>query len=92
MRQRLKRVVILFDAREPAPPPQGGLLRPRTGQRERTRPEVRPVGLAAEAESTTPARCAVSRLRLGVAVLIPIFALLQRRSLQPRTWLRRLIE
>jgi hypothetical protein len=43
-------------------------------------------------ESTPPARGAVSRLRLCVAVLIPIFALLQRRSLQPRTWLRRLIE
>ena len=34
MRQRFKRVVIAFDAREHGPPPRGGLLRPRTGPLE----------------------------------------------------------
>ena len=62
MRQRFKRVVIALDAREREPPDQRGPLRPRTGLRVRPRPDVRPVGLPAEVEST-PLRGAAAAAR-----------------------------
>ena len=43
-------------------------------------PAVRPVGLAAEIEFTALARFAVHRLRLSVAVLIQILAILPQCS------------